>query len=127
MITRVEIENFRSIMRGGRAVITEGINFIHGPNGSGKTSILEAIAIALYGSEWIRGKYRLSDLVRRGASSAVIRLEYVGGIDGRKYLIQRAFSTERTLSRRPTSSMRAAGGLRLGIGRSRNSWLKPRV
>ncbi|WP_243679212.1 AAA family ATPase [Vulcanisaeta distributa] len=46
MITRIEIENFRSIIRGGRAVITEGINFIHGPNGSGKTSILEAIAIA---------------------------------------------------------------------------------
>ncbi|WP_054852932.1 SMC family ATPase [Vulcanisaeta distributa] len=97
MITRIEIENFRSIIRGGRAVITEGINFIHGPNGSGKTSILEAIAIALYGSEWVRGgKYRLGDLVRRGASSAIIRLEYVG-IDGRKYLVQRAFSTEKTL------------------------------
>ncbi|ADY01659.1 SMC domain protein [Vulcanisaeta moutnovskia 768-28] len=95
MITRVEIENFRSIIR-GKAVITEGINFIHGPNGSGKTSILEAIAIALYGSEWVRGKYRLGDLVRRGASSAIIRVEYLG-IDGHKYLIQRAFSTEKTI------------------------------
>ncbi len=95
MITRIEIENFRSIIR-GRALITEGINFIHGPNGAGKTSILEAIAIALYGSDWVRGRYRLGDLVRRGASSAVIRLEYVG-IDGRRYLVQRAFSTEKTL------------------------------
>ena len=95
MITRIEIENFRSIIR-GRAVITEGINFIHGPNGAGKTSILEAIAIALYGSDWVRGKYRLGDLVRRGASSAVIRLEYVG-IDGHRYVVQRAFSTEKSL------------------------------
>ncbi len=31
MITRIEIENFKSIVRGGKAVISEGINFIHGP------------------------------------------------------------------------------------------------
>lgn len=100
MITRIEIENFRSIIR-GRAVITEGINFIHGPNGSGKTSILEAIAIALYGSEWVRGgKYRLGDLVRRGASSAIIRLEYVGGIDGRKYWYRGPSVPRRPSSRR---------------------------
>jgi len=95
MITRVEVENFRSIVK-GKAVITEGINFIHGPNGAGKTSLLEAIAIALYGSEWVRGRYRLGDLVRRGASSSVIRVEYVG-IDGRRYLVQRVFNTEKTL------------------------------
>ncbi|MCG2887093.1 MAG: SMC family ATPase [Vulcanisaeta sp.] len=95
MITRVEVENFRSIVK-GRAVITEGVNFVHGPNGAGKTSLLEAIAIALYGSDWVRGRYRLSDLVRRGASSSVIRLEYVG-IDGRRYLVQRVFNTEKTL------------------------------
>ncbi len=95
MITRVEIENFKSIVR-GKAVISEGINFIHGPNGSGKTSILEAMAIALYGTEWVRGRYKLGDLVRRGASSAIIRLEYLG-IDGHRYLVQRSFSTERTL------------------------------
>nr|KJR71504.1 MAG: hypothetical protein TU36_07605 [Vulcanisaeta sp. AZ3] len=95
MITRIEIENFRSIVR-GRAVITEGINFIHGPNGAGKTSILEAIAIALYGSEWVRGRYRLGDLVRRGASSSIIRVTYEG-IDGHKYQIQRVFTPEKTI------------------------------
>jgi len=95
MITRVEIENFRSIVK-GKAVITEGINFVHGPNGTGKTSLLEAMAIALYGSEWVRGRYRLGDLVRRGASSSVIRVEYVG-VDGRRYLVQRVFNAEKTL------------------------------
>jgi len=95
MITRVEIENFRSIVK-GKAIITEGINFVHGPNGTGKTSLLEAMAIALYGSEWVRGRYRLGDLVRRGASSSVIRVEYVG-VDGRRYLVQRVFNAEKTL------------------------------
>ncbi len=95
MIVRIEIENFRSIVR-GRAVITEGINFIHGPNGVGKTSILEAIAFALYGTDWIRGRYKLSDLLRKGASTAIIRLEYIG-IDGRRYLVQRAFTADKTI------------------------------
>ncbi|WP_252901641.1 AAA family ATPase [Vulcanisaeta sp. JCM 14467] len=125
MITRIEIENFRSIIR-GRAVVTEGINFIHGPNGAGKTSILEAIAIALYGSDWVRGKYRLGDLVRRSASSAIIRLEYVG-IDGHRYVVQRHLVRRRVSSPRHMSWMKVAGGSRLGIGRSRSSWLGPRV
>ncbi|WP_054844201.1 hypothetical protein [Vulcanisaeta souniana] len=55
------------------------------------------MAIALYGTEWVRGgRYKLGDLVRRGASSAIIRLEYLG-VDGRRYLIQRSFSVEKTL------------------------------
>jgi len=97
-ILRVEVENLRSIVK-GRALLTEGVNFIHGPNGVGKTSLLEAMAIGLYGTDWLRGRVRLSELVRRGSDVCTIRLEVLGN-DGGRYLIQRSFSRDKTLEGR---------------------------
>ncbi len=75
MIRRLELKNFKTH---GRRVVEfrEGVNFIYGPNGSGKTSIMEAVAVALFGSGWVRrygstwGAY-----VKRGETSGEVRLE----------------------------------------------------
>ncbi|NPA69669.1 MAG: AAA family ATPase, partial [Crenarchaeota archaeon] len=95
-ICEISIENFKSIVS-GRAKLTEGINFIYGPNGAGKSSILDALAYALYGSEWLRrSRLRLADLVRVKSRTAVIRVK-VRGIDGKMYTIQRVFTPEKTV------------------------------
>ena len=95
-IIEIEIENVKSITK-GKAIVSEGVNFIHGPNGAGKSTILDALAFALYGSDWLRKiKARLSDMVRVNAKYSTIRVKFVG-IDGKKYLVQRVISPEKTI------------------------------
>ncbi len=95
-ITEIEIENVKSITK-GKAIVSEGVNFIHGPNGAGKSTILDALAFALYGSDWLRKvKTRLSDVVRVNTKYSVVRVKFVG-IDGKKYLVQRVISPEKTI------------------------------
>ncbi len=95
-IVELSIENFKSIIS-GRAKFTEGINFIYGPNGAGKSSILDALAFALYGSEWLRrSRLRLSDLVRIRSRTSIVRVK-VRGVDGKVYTVQRVFTPEKTI------------------------------
>src|SRR2546421_11494748 len=69
-----------------------GITGIIGPNGSGKTSILEAIAWALYGVQAVRGD---KDSIRRlGATcraGGAVHLEFRLG--AREYRVKRGLST----------------------------------
>jgi len=51
MITHLRVQNFRS-HRDFTAEFREGATVITGPNGSGKTSLIEAIYIALNGKSW---------------------------------------------------------------------------
>src|SRR5437764_13610345 len=54
-----------------------GITGIIGPNGSGKTSILEAIAWALYGVQAVRGdKDSIRRLGAKGRAGAEVDLEF---------------------------------------------------
>ncbi len=95
-ILELHLENVKSIVS-GRAKFTEGVNFIHGPNGAGKSSILDALAFALYGTDWLkRVRLRLSDLVRVHTRTAIFRVK-VRGIDGKIYIIQRAITPEKTI------------------------------
>jgi exonuclease SbcC len=71
-----------------------GTNAICGENGAGKTSILEAIAWALFD---YTGDYNKDDLVRNGAASAQVRIHFVSSRDGRTYEIQRCTSKSYTL------------------------------
>lgn len=57
-----------------------GVTVIHGPNGSGKTSLLEACFFALYGSPALPGT--LDDIITSGTEETEIDLEFRhGGID----------------------------------------------
>ena len=97
MLRSIELRNFKAHEELA-ADFVEGVNFIYGPNGAGKSSLLEAIAVALYGSKWIQKvKARWADLVRRGAAEASIQLAFVG-IDGVEYVVARRFGQSGSIS-----------------------------
>jgi exonuclease SbcC len=97
MLRSIELRNFKAHEELA-ADFVEGVNFIYGPNGAGKSSLLEAVAVALYGSRWVQKvKARWADLVRRGASEASVRLAFVG-IDGVEYVVARRFGPAGSIS-----------------------------
>lgn len=94
MILEIELSNFRSIST-GKVVLTKGINFIHGLNGAGKSTFLDAIAFALYGSEWARKSgVKIQSFIKLGRAAAKISLT-MEGEDG-KYVVQRVISQNKT-------------------------------
>ncbi|RYD84779.1 MAG: hypothetical protein EOP84_04570, partial [Verrucomicrobiaceae bacterium] len=77
-ITRLKVSNFRSIRGTIDVNLDAPVVLIHGPNGSGKTSILSAIELALTGqvSSFERsGARSLSDLVHRNEREATVDVE----------------------------------------------------
>src|SRR5439155_1048513 len=69
-----------------------GITGIIGPNGSGKTSILEAIAWALYGVQAVRGdKDSIRRLRAKGRAGVEVDLEFRLGVH--EYRVRRGLST----------------------------------
>ncbi len=84
IIKEVIIQDFRSHAN-THVVFDDGINLISGRNGAGKTSILEAILVALYGSR--AAKLSKSELVRNGAAKFTITLKFL--LNGKEYTIVR--------------------------------------
>ncbi len=81
-IRKLILENFGSHAR-TEVAFSDGINAIIGENGAGKTTILEAIAYALYP----RSVGRQEDLIRSGSRGMRVQLEFE--LDGRRYLLIR--------------------------------------
>lgn len=83
-INELIIRDFRGGFRGEhRVVFGDGINVIHGPVGSGKTSIVQAIEYALYGTQ-LEVKERVSklaDLINEDSNSSLVRLVLTDGIE----------------------------------------------
>jgi len=85
LINEITIKNFR-IHDDKNIVFDKGINLILGENGVGKTSIIEALGIALFDANPRNGI--LSDAVKIGMKNAVIIVDFTGN-DGNDYLIER--------------------------------------
>ncbi|TKX77157.1 chromosome segregation protein, partial [Halorubrum sp. SD626R] len=81
---RVRLSNFKPY---GDADLrlTEGVTVIHGLNGSGKSSLLEACFFALYGSTALDGT--LDDVITNGEEETEVELWFTH--DGASYRVER--------------------------------------
>lgn len=83
-ITRVELENIKS-----HTAFTQnferGTTAITGENGAGKTTIIEAIAWALFDLL----DYKKEEFIRRGAKKGVARVTFESSLDEREYTVYR--------------------------------------
>lgn len=83
-IISLELENIKSYRGSTLIHLEEGINAVCGLNGSGKTTVLEAIGLALFNFL----PYSQSAFVREGEKSGTIRVRLMDD-DGRTYEIVR--------------------------------------
>lgn len=90
MIRRVEMTNWRAYDQ-QNVSFGPGLTFIVGANGSGKTSILEAIGYGLTGEPSVVEDRAL--LLRRETELATVRLEVE--LDGQAYCIERSQSAKK--------------------------------
>jgi exonuclease SbcC len=84
-ILSVSLQNFKA-HQDRHFEFQPGTNAICGENGAGKTSILEAIAWALFNYQ---GDYAKEDLIRNGSNSAQVTVSFVSNFDSRTYSVQR--------------------------------------
>ncbi len=82
-INELVIRDFRGFRGEHRVVFNEGINIVHGPVGSGKTSIAQAIEYALYGTQLeVKERVsRLADLINEDSNSSLVKLSLTNGIE----------------------------------------------
>ena len=84
-IERLELENIKSYQK-ARIEFQEGVNFICGANGAGKTTIVEAVGGALFGYL----PFNNADFVRHGESRGKARVAFKGA-DGNRYISERMY------------------------------------
>ena len=85
MIETVELFNFLS-HRETKLELEEGVNVFVGNNGSGKSSVIDALTYAFYG-EHTRGSK--ANIVRRGSSGGYARVVF--SVNGKRYVVERKF------------------------------------
>jgi DNA repair protein SbcC/Rad50 len=83
-ITKVEINNIKNHAE-REFTFEPGVVAICGPNGSGKTTILESVAWALFDHL----DYKRDDFVRRGAKRGQVAVSFLSNFDGREYVVTR--------------------------------------
>ncbi len=87
-ITKVELENIKSHVD-STFEFFRGTTAITGPNGSGKTTIIEAIAWTIFDLL----DYKKDDLLRRGAKKGSARVSFISSLDEREYTAYRDTAT----------------------------------
>lgn len=87
-LKNLHIENIRSYKKLD-FTFEDGVTVISGVNGSGKSSLLEACFMGLFGSKILSKDFVLADVIFKGAENAKINLgfEHLG----QDYLIEQAF------------------------------------
>ncbi len=83
-ISRIELENLKSHAT-STYKFTRGTTAITGENGAGKTTIIEAIAWALFDHL----DYKKEDFVRRGEKKGSVKVTFESGLDEREYTVYR--------------------------------------
>ena len=83
-VTRVELDNIKSHVH-SEFTFDRGTTAITGENGAGKTTILEAIAWALFDTL----EYSKEDFLRRGAKKGAVRVTFESDLDERQYTVYR--------------------------------------
>ena len=90
-LNSLALTNFR-LHADTRIDFESGLTGIIGPNGSGKTTILEAIAWALYGMPAVRGKRQdIRSLAASGRAGVRVELDFE--LAGNRYRVVRTLST----------------------------------
>ncbi len=83
-ITKVELKNIKNHAEAAFS-FQPGVIAICGPNGSGKTTILEAIAWTLFDHL----DYKRDDFVKRGTKKGQATVGFISNLDGREYIVSR--------------------------------------
>ncbi len=86
-VDRIRLENFKPYADADLS-LDRGVTVIHGLNGSGKSSLLEASFFALYGAKALDGT--LADVVTIGTDGAVVELWFTHA--GESYHVERRVS-----------------------------------
>jgi DNA repair exonuclease SbcCD ATPase subunit len=75
-----------------------GTTSIVGPNGSGKTTVLEAIEFALFKQVTRKEKTirQVEDLIRHGRKKAVLKLTFLAPVNRREYRVERIIHPKKT-------------------------------
>ena len=83
----LELENFRQ-HKAGKIEFSDGITIITGSNGAGKSTILEAISWAIYGTEAARGN---KDSIKwnKAPARSKVRVELVFELDNEPFKVDR--------------------------------------
>ena len=90
MIRRLNLQNFK-VYKKQEFILEDGSTAIVGPNGSGKTSILEAIEFGLFRMVTRKEKKvpQVEDLIHHKGKRSVVELEFTAPINRRKYVVKR--------------------------------------
>ncbi|MDR3001169.1 MAG: AAA family ATPase [Fibromonadaceae bacterium] len=92
-INKIELKNYR-IHKEYEQSFEKGINLLIGSNGSGKSSVLEAIGFALFDSD-VRSKH--ADIVSKGEKSGSVKVLFIGN-DEKEYEVERKFGSNSTVN-----------------------------
>lgn len=86
-INNITLENFR-IHENKYIEFEPGLNLLLGDNGTGKSSILEAIGITLFGSSFRDGNIKgQKQCIKSGKKSSLIKIEFLGN-DEEVYIVE---------------------------------------
>ncbi len=88
----MELKNFLSYSN-ATVEIPSGFIILHGENGAGKTSLIDAIAYALSSKPASRKGVKQSELIRKGSTFTEVKLYFE--IGSRKYMVERRFGKGR--------------------------------
>ncbi len=91
MLSRIRLLDFK-VFTDQEFIIRPGSTAIVGPNGSGKTSILEAIEFALFRQVTRKEKKvpKVEDLIQHGKKRAIVELDFKAPINRRSYRVRRS-------------------------------------